>query len=38
MNFLITQFSPISYFVITLRSKYSPQHPLLKYIHSMYFC
>jgi hypothetical protein len=27
---LITQFSPVSYYFILLRSRYSPQHPVLK--------
>jgi hypothetical protein len=28
---LIMQFSPTSYYFVTLRSNYSPQHPVLKY-------
>jgi hypothetical protein len=32
MKLLIMQFSPTSYYFIPRLSKYSPQHPLLKYI------
>jgi hypothetical protein len=32
---LIMQFSPTSYHFISLRSKYSPQHPVLRYPHSL---
>jgi hypothetical protein len=35
MKLLIMQFSPISYHIIPLRSKYSPQHPVLKNLQSM---
>jgi hypothetical protein len=30
------QFSPISRSIILLRSKYSPQHPVLKHPQSMF--
>jgi hypothetical protein len=30
------QFSPVSRHLIPLRSKYSPQHPVLKYSQSMF--
>jgi hypothetical protein len=30
------QLSPISYHFIPVRSKYSPQHPVLKHPQSMY--
>jgi hypothetical protein len=33
---LIMQFSPISRHLISLRSKYSPQHPVLKHLLSMF--
>jgi hypothetical protein len=33
MKLLIMQFSPISCHFISLRSKYSPQHPVLKHPH-----
>jgi hypothetical protein len=33
---LIIQFSPTSYYLIPLRSKYSPQYPLLKHPQSMF--
>jgi hypothetical protein len=36
MKPLITQFPPISCHFISLRSKYSPQHPVLKHPQSMY--
>jgi hypothetical protein len=35
MKLLIMQFSPTSYHFISLRSKYSPQHPVLKHPQSM---
>jgi hypothetical protein len=35
MKLLVMQFSPASYHFIPLRSKYSPQHPVLKYSQSM---
>jgi hypothetical protein len=31
VKLLITQYSPASYYLIPLRSKYSPQHPVLKH-------
>jgi hypothetical protein len=31
------QFSPNPSYFINLRSKYSPQHPVLKYIQSMFY-
>jgi hypothetical protein len=31
------QLSPFSRYFIPLRSKYSPQHPVLKHPHSMLF-
>jgi hypothetical protein len=34
MKLLITQFSPISRHFVSLWSKYSPQHPVLKHPHS----
>jgi hypothetical protein len=34
---LIMQFSLTSYYLIPLGSKYSPQHPVLKYPQSMFF-
>jgi hypothetical protein len=37
MKLLITEFSPTSYDFIPLRSKYSPQHPVLKPPQSMFF-
>jgi hypothetical protein len=37
MKLLIMQFSVSSYHFIPLRSRYSPQHPLLKYPQSMCF-
>jgi hypothetical protein len=37
IKLLIIQFSPTAYHFIPLRSKYSPQHPLLKYIQSISF-
>jgi hypothetical protein len=33
---LITEFSPTSYHLIPLRSKYSPQHPVLKHPQSKF--
>jgi hypothetical protein len=36
MKLLIMQFSPTSFYFTPLRSKYSPQHPVLKYPHSMF--
>jgi hypothetical protein len=36
MKLLIMQFSPISRHFISLRSKYSPQHPVLKHPQSMF--
>jgi hypothetical protein len=35
MKLLIMQFPPISRHIIPRRSKYSPQHPVLKYRQSM---
>jgi hypothetical protein len=35
MKLLIIQFSPVSRHFISLRSKYSPQHPILKHPQSM---
>jgi hypothetical protein len=35
MKLLIMQFSPTSYHFIPLRSKYSPQQPVLKYPQSV---
>jgi hypothetical protein len=32
MKLLVAQFSLPSYYYIPLQSKYSPQHPLLKYL------
>jgi hypothetical protein len=37
VKFLITQFLPASYYSISLRSKYSPQHTVLKHPRSMFF-
>jgi hypothetical protein len=34
---LLGQFSPAYYYLIPLWSKYSPQHPTLKYFQSMIF-
>jgi hypothetical protein len=31
------QFSPACYYFIPLRSKYSPQHPVLKHLQSVFF-
>jgi hypothetical protein len=31
------QFSPDSYYFTTLRSKYSPQHPVLKHHQLIFF-
>jgi hypothetical protein len=36
MQLLIMQLSPASRHVISLRSKYSPQHPVLKHPQSMF--
>jgi hypothetical protein len=36
MKLLIMQFSPPSRHFISLRSKYSPQHPVLKHPQSMF--
>jgi hypothetical protein len=36
MKLLIMQFSPISCHFISLRTKYSPQHPVLKHPQSMF--
>jgi hypothetical protein len=36
MKLLITRFSQISRHFISLRSKYSPQHPVLKHLRSMF--
>jgi hypothetical protein len=36
MKLVIKQFSPASYHFIPLRSKYSPQHPVLKHPHSVF--
>jgi hypothetical protein len=36
MKLLITRFSPSSCHFIPLRSKYSPQHPVLKHHRSMF--
>jgi hypothetical protein len=35
MKLLTTQFSPPSCYFISLRSKYSPQHPVLKHPQSI---
>jgi hypothetical protein len=35
MKLLIMQFSPISNHFISLQSKYSPQHPVLKHTQSV---
>jgi len=37
MKFLIMQSSPASYHFLPLRSKYSPQHPVLKHSQSRFF-
>jgi hypothetical protein len=37
MNLLIMQFSLISHHIISLRTKYSPQHPVLKTPQSTFF-
>jgi hypothetical protein len=37
MKLLIMQFSSTPYHFIPLRSKYSPQHPVLKHAQSMFF-
>jgi hypothetical protein len=37
MKLLIMQFSPSSYHFIAIRAKHSPQHPVLKCRHIMYF-
>jgi hypothetical protein len=37
MKFLIMQFSPTSYHFILFRSKYSPQHPVLRHPQSVFF-
>jgi hypothetical protein len=37
MKLLIMQFFPTSYHFMLLRSKYSPQHPVLKHLKSMFF-
>jgi hypothetical protein len=37
MKLPIVQLSPFSYYFIPLRSKYSPQHPVLKHPQSMLF-
>jgi hypothetical protein len=36
MKLLIMQFSPISCHFVSLRYKYSPQHPVLKYPQSVF--
>jgi hypothetical protein len=36
MKLLIMQFSPTSHHFIPLRSKYCPQHPVLKHPQSMF--
>jgi hypothetical protein len=36
MKLLITQFPPTSCHLISLRSKYSPQYPVLTRLHSMF--
>jgi hypothetical protein len=36
MKLVIMQLSPASYHFIPLRSKYSPQHPVLKHPPSMF--
>jgi hypothetical protein len=36
MKLLNIQFSPTSDYVIVLRPKYSPQHPVLKYLQPMF--
>jgi hypothetical protein len=33
INLLIMQFSPLPCYLVLLRSKYSPQYPILKYPH-----
>jgi hypothetical protein len=37
MKLLIVQFSPVSCHFIPLRSRYSPQHPVLKHPQSVFF-
>jgi len=37
MKLLITQSSPISRHFLPLRSKYSPQHPVLKHTQFVFF-
>jgi hypothetical protein len=37
MKLLITQFSPVSFYLISLGSKYSLQRPLFKLPHSIFF-
>jgi hypothetical protein len=37
VKLLIIQFSPTSYHIIPLQSKYSSQHPLLIHLQSMFF-
>jgi hypothetical protein len=37
MKLLIMKFSSVSYHFLPLRSKYSPQHPVLKHPQSMFF-
>jgi hypothetical protein len=37
MNDLSMQFSPVSDYFTPLRSRYSPQQPVLKYPQSMFF-
>jgi hypothetical protein len=36
MKLIIMQFSPISRHFISLRTKYSPQYPVLKHSQSMF--
>jgi hypothetical protein len=36
MKILIMQLSPASHYFTSLRSKYSPQHPILKHSSSMF--
>jgi hypothetical protein len=36
VKLLVTQFSPASRHFISLRSKYPPQHPVLKHPQSMF--
>jgi hypothetical protein len=38
MKLLIMQFSPTSRYLVSLRSKYSPQHPVVKHPQCMFLC